>query len=143
LIDKTLTSSDCQVVHVVVTSCVLPLEEMPSAVTCAVAPDVVNDERSANAKTTVWTMNAGGGVEAVGDEDPHAAQRLTTKTPRRPRAEGFIWHFQTGRWVTKGDRCVVDRSRDLREQIIQKLFDHRGGVGLQLVQLRRLLRDRR
>jgi hypothetical protein len=77
LTDSTLVLSDCQSMHVDVTSRVVPFVKMPIAVTCAVAPGVVNEEKksSAKEKTTPSIVGAGDGVSVVGGEDePHAAE---------------------------------------------------------------------
>ena len=52
LTNSTLVLSDCQFAHVVVRSRVVPLLKTPIAVTCAVAPAFVSEERSAEKEKT-------------------------------------------------------------------------------------------
>jgi hypothetical protein len=75
LTDSTLALSDCQSMHVDVTSRMVPSVKMPIAVTCAVAPGIVNEEKSAaKEKTTPSIVGTRDGVGATGVEDePHAA----------------------------------------------------------------------
>ncbi len=83
LTTNTFGLSDCQLAHVDVTSRVVPFVNTPRAVTCAVAPALVNDEKfSESEKITASIVDETGAADegTVGEDDPQEPKLSARKT---------------------------------------------------------------